>query len=463
MKNNPTTSATDDASSFPAPFGPGQIKIAETTRDITPYAGLASFLAWLGKIGFAKAVASHLPFSYASPNAIALPHTLLAFLVTVLLGGGRFAHCSSLRFDRALHTLMGIPRFPGQDAMRRFFRAFDQPRIEAFWRPLWAWLMTHLAPVPGGFSLDLDSTVFTREGRQQGAAKGYHPRRPGRLSHHPLLAVLAENAFVLHAWLRPGNTTAGRGVVEFLKETLAQLPATWKIRTLRADSGFFDQRLLTHLEGLGLNYVISARLTPQVKSGLRSCVTWTRLDDDRDVGEFTAHLLGWDKPRRFVMIRTRIRENTRKAGRLLLDVPGHSYSVFVTNRTEDPATLWRDYNGRCTVEQRIEELKNDLHADGFCTDKFYATESAFLGVLFAYNLQNAYHRRACPQAGHRKPSTIRSEILVAGGLVTMLGETVMLRIARGWGGLKKHKPLLERVLNFENPTAPLLPQPEPSG
>jgi hypothetical protein len=57
-----------------------------------------------------------------------------------------------------------------------------------------------------GFSLDLDSTVFLREGNQQGAAKGYNPRRPGRKSHHPILAVLAEMPTVLHTWLRPGNT-----------------------------------------------------------------------------------------------------------------------------------------------------------------------------------------------------------------------------------------------------------------
>ena len=39
---------------------------------------------------------------------------------------------------------------------------------------------------------------------------------------------------------------------------------------------------------------------------------------------------------------------------------------------------WRDYNGRACVEQRIEELKHDLAADGFCLQPFYATEAAFL-------------------------------------------------------------------------------------
>jgi len=51
--------------------------------------------------------------------------------------------------------------------------------------------------------------------------------------------------------------------------------------------------------------------------------------------------------------------------------------------------VWRDYNGRATVEQRIEEMKNDLHADGFCTKAFFATEAAFLGVVLSYNLLSA--------------------------------------------------------------------------
>jgi len=90
----------------------------------------------------------------------------------------------------------------------------------------------HFAAPSEGFSLDLDSTIFQRIGSQQGAAKGYNPQRPGRNSHHPLLAVLAEAPCILHAWLRSGNTGASRGIAEFLKEALALLPAGWKVRTV---------------------------------------------------------------------------------------------------------------------------------------------------------------------------------------------------------------------------------------
>jgi len=36
----------------------------------------------------------------------------------------------------------------------------------------------------------------------------------------------------------------------------------------------------------------------------------------------------------------------------LLDLPGYVFRVFVTNRHDSPLEIWRDYNGRATVELR---------------------------------------------------------------------------------------------------------------
>jgi Transposase DDE domain group 1 len=235
MLTKPFASAQNGAFNLVALVGGAQVQIQSTTKAVTPFAGLASFFAWLRQIGLPGQVEAAMPFSYSSPNAIPLTHTFLAFLTSVVAGAARFAHSGWLRSDSALHALMGVDRFPGDDSIRRFFHRFTQAGVEAFWRPLWRWQLAMLAPPAGGFTLDLDSTIFQRGGAQEGAAKGYNPKRPGRLSHHPLLAVLAEAPCVLHAWLRSGNTTAGRGVVAFLAEALALLPEGWKLRCLRAD------------------------------------------------------------------------------------------------------------------------------------------------------------------------------------------------------------------------------------
>jgi hypothetical protein len=50
-------------------------------------------------------------------------------------------------------------------------------------------------------TLDLDSTVMTRYGEQEGAARGYNPRKPGRHSHHPLMAFIADARMIANLWL----------------------------------------------------------------------------------------------------------------------------------------------------------------------------------------------------------------------------------------------------------------------
>jgi len=442
-------------------FGDAKLVLDETPKAISPFGGLASFISFLGQIGFAGAVQRHLPFAEpTSNNAIPLAHSLIAFLMSVVVGARRFAHCEWLRADRVLHAMLGLARFPSDDTIRNFFLRFKQADIEAFWRPLWRGLLRLVKCPTAGFSLDLDSTVFGREGNQEGARKGYNPRRKGRNSHHPLLAVLAEAHFVLHGWLRSGNTGAARGVIPFLQEALALLPeGTW-IRTVRADSGFFDGEFLGFLEERALPYVVVARLTSTLKHRCAGIKEWTVLDEHHDAGEFAVKLFGWSKARRFVVVRERIRETKAAVGRRLIEVPGYTLRMWVTNRSEGACELWRDYNGRACIEQRIEELKHDLAADGFCLQPFYATESAFLAVLCTFNLLSLYQHQTTPESPYRQPGTLRVAVFLCGAVLGVMGREVVVKLSAAWGGLSKHKPLVEAALNWLNVASPKLIPPE---
>src|ERR1700757_2949197 len=249
-------------------------------------------------------------------------------MLSVIAGAQRFPHTNQLRADRALHALLGMKRFPSDDTILNYFRRFTQAEIERFWRPLWRWLISRLPPVEKGFSLDLDSTIFSRHGsQQQGAARGYNPRRPGRLSHHPLLAVLTEANFVLHSWLRSGNTGAGQGVVHFLSEALSLLGKEPPIRCVRADAGFYADSFLSFLEERSLPYIVVARLTTYLKSRLHQISDWQALDATYSVSEFRFKLWNWQTLRRFVVLREQIRPNKAAVGRKLLDVPGYTFRI----------------------------------------------------------------------------------------------------------------------------------------
>lgn len=442
-------------------FGQAKLVLDETPKAISPFGGLASFISFLGQIGFAREVQRRLPFAEpVSNNAIPLAHSLTAFLMAVVVGAQRFAHSEWLRADRVLHALLGLERFSSDDTIRNFFLRFSQAHIEAFWRPLWRWLLRLVKGPAAGFALDLDSTVFCREGKQEGARKGYNPKRKGRSSHHPLLAVLAEAHFILHGWLRNGNTGAARGVVPFLQEALALLPEGMWLRTVRADSGFFDGAFLDFLEARRLPYVVVARLTTTLKRRCAGIQEWTPIDEHHAAGEFTVKLFGWSKERRFVVVRERVRESQAAVGRKLIDVPGCTFRVWASNRSEAALALWRDYNGRACVEQRIEELKHDLAADGFCLQPFYATESAFLAVLFTFNLLSLYQHQTTPAAPYRQPGTLRVAVFLCGAVLGVMGRDAVIKLSAAWGGLRKHKPLVDATLDWLNAPSPKLIPPE---
>src|SRR6266478_2831897 len=84
-------------------------------------------------------------------------------------------------------------------------------------------------------------------------------------------------------------------------------PEKHALRVVRADAGFFDQQLLGFLEQRGLSYIIVARLTLWLKREAARVTAWRALDEHYAAGEFFLQLFGWDRPRRFVVIRERLR------------------------------------------------------------------------------------------------------------------------------------------------------------
>ena len=433
-----------------------KVVVRETERALTPFGGMVVFLAFLNKVGFVQKVMDCMPVIHRSPNSIPPAQTYIAFLISVAAGARRLAQTSWLRGDKALHGLLGVTRFPSDDTIRNLFLRFGMKEGQEFFEPMTEWLMERLAARADGYSLDLDSTVFERHGEQQeGALKGYNPRRPGRLSHHPLLAVWAESHFIMHSWLRSGNTGTARGVTEFLKEALALWGARAALRVVRADAGFFDQELLEFLEERGLAYIVVARLTQYVKREVTRITDWRALDENYAVGGCEVQLMGWKRRRRFVVVRERVREAKASLGKKLIDWPAYTFRVFVTSLPTPPEEIWRDYNRRADMENRIAELKHDLAADRFCLKDFHATEAVFRSVLLLYNLLSEF-RLASGLPQHKEPATLRSQVFLCGAELERHGDSTTLLLSTAWGGLKQRISLLTSILAWVFPNSPKL-------
>ena len=156
-----------------------------------------------------------------------------------------------------------------------------------------------------------------------------------------------------------------------------------------------------------------------------------------------------------MVIREQVREGRDSVGRKLIDVPGYTFRVFVTSCADPPEEIWRDYNRRADMENRIAELKHDLGADGFCLKQFFATEAAFRAVLLLFNLL-AEFQRAAGLPVYRQPATLRTQVLTCGAILGRAGRRLVIHLSESWGGLKTRIPLLDSILNWEIPTSPKL-------
>lgn len=426
--------------------------LRETGRALTPFGGLVTLVELLRQLDFLGTVRASLPFRYRSNHRTDPEYTFLAFLLGVAAGARRFAHLQMLRCDEALRQLCAGPAFPCDDTVRNFFQRFGQAEVERFFPPLTRWLLAQQQP--RACLLDVDSTVFQRYGRQQGAVRGYNPTRRKGACHHPLLAFISEPMLVLHSWLRSGNAADAGGAVPFMQEALALLPAGWRVAGLRADAGFFDQQLLALLEQRTIPYVVVVRQKGTVRSAVHGVRQWQDVAAGCAVGEFRLQLPTWSRERRFVVVRLRLKETEPS----LVDAPRYDYRVFVTSRDEPAEWVWRHYDQRAAIEPRISELKEDLAADDFCLRGFFPTEAALRSVLLLFNLLSVLQalRPNAHTQPQLRPATLRQQLFTCAAAAGRSGHKFVLFLARCWGGLHTRKSLLENIAALQNRTSPKL-------
>ena len=269
------------------------------------------------------------------------------------------------------------------------------------------------------YTLDFDSTVIVREGNQEGVAKGYNPKRPGRPSHHPLLAFISDVRIIANYWLRPGNTSASTNYLSFLEDTLSRLQNK-KVGLIRMDSGFFSENIMNYLGNNKLLHIIACRFNNRIKYSLTHETTWVEVTDGLDISETTYKSDSWEKPRRIIMVRQEIEKHPMAAGKQIKqlelfedeeDFGKYRYSCYVTNLTLPAKVVYDTYRGRADFENRIKELKYDFSLDDFVSHNFWATEACGNFIIMAYNFMLLFRHALINFDKRPFLKTIRYELL----------------------------------------------------
>ncbi len=431
---------SNDSSSAPTE----RLSIRYTSKPVSGWGGLLLAFRYFERQGVRELLSRALPDGRRSPNQIPVVTMALSLFATVLTGGRRFAHAERVREDEVVKQLLGAKRLPTAMTLTRYFGGFVRSQVEQLAGVLAQHTRAQLAASSGKDVLDLDSTVFERYGRQQGSLKGHNPRKHGRPSHHPLLAMLARHRLVLHSWLRSGNSGSARGVSGFLAEALARVPEDFVIEALRADAGFFVREFLEELERKRLPYAIAVRTTKLVQHAIVGLTDWQAIDRGLDVAETRYQPPSWKSSRRIVVVRERIRERPEAKGRRLFDLPGYTFHTVVTTLDRSAIEVWRFYNGRADCENRLKELKHDYGADGFCLNAFDGTEAVFRLICALYNLVAAFKADVTHDPAPQL-SRLRTKHFVTGAIVGRDGREIVLRLGVRGRYRERFATLLERI------------------
>jgi hypothetical protein len=185
-----------------------------TDHPITVWAGVILLRVYFEWIKLREELDETLvEFRKRSNNQIASVEVMLSWFYGLALGAERFEHFTRYRRDRLLGELLGIKRFCSPDTLRRLFLRFHYREVTEASERLMRFSLARMRPILIGHTVDLDSTVLCRYGEQEGSLKGYNPNKPGRRSHHPLVAFLAEGRRLLWASMRSGNSSSANGCV----------------------------------------------------------------------------------------------------------------------------------------------------------------------------------------------------------------------------------------------------------
>ncbi|WP_138751404.1 IS1380 family transposase [Paenibacillus sinopodophylli] len=424
------------------------LKTEFSVRNATNFAGSKVILGFLEAIHLNQALQT-LGLAKAA-NAIYPTHRIFQYLIIGwLLGCERLFHFVWLQEDALVkHALGG--RLPHHTLLNKELLRLGAAHDEL--APALRKLNVEMiAPrLPDSLILDLDSTVETVYGNQQGAEVGFISQKRGRKSYHPLLVYEGQSRMLLGATLRPGNTSSSTDVLSFVEQTLDVL-GDRKVCYARFDKGFGGEDFYAFWEAQQIGYVGKMKWTERLLQQVQACEHWTRFVDDEWVIEglvLCYQATTWKKARRVAVIRKMQRFDGDQS-MLELDLLWQ-YEAMVTTEAWESIDVWRFYNQRCCMENYIKEGKNGFSIHRIPTQSFAANEIDLLLKLLAYNLFECFKHHCCdPIRQSYTKQRFRREVFRRAGLLVRHGRQTTLKLATsfrnqsGWRRMEKKSILLE--------------------
>jgi hypothetical protein len=105
--------------------------------------------------------------------------------------------------------------------------------------------------------IDIDTTVETIYGNQQGGRKGHNTKNRGKKGYRAVLCFIEQTRECLIGKLRKGETISGKQTAAFILQTKSQLPACVQKVLLRTDGEFQSWESAQAAISCGYDFIIA--------------------------------------------------------------------------------------------------------------------------------------------------------------------------------------------------------------
>ena len=409
------------------PVGLDAVRVVFDDDRVVSDAGIALVATLAGRLGIERLAGRCVRLRRDRPGACNAGRKVMALIFAMVLGADSIDDCTLLRAGRTRRLLGGW--LPAPSTLGTFLRAFTFGHVRQLDRVLAetltrAW-RAGAGPGDERLVVDVDSFVGEVHGYQkEGVGFGYTKQR----GYHPMLASRADTGEVLHVRLRKGQAASPRGVVRFVDELIARVRRAGAAgeKLLRADSAFWNNKLIARLENAGWRYSISVRLQFWVKDALEAIPesAWAPLQDypadgEAQIAETTV------KDKRLIVRRTRL------VGPQAELWPDWRYFPLITNRTEALETVESEHRQHAVVELTIRDLKGQALAH-FPSGRFNANSAWTVIACLAHNLLRWSALIGMPGETVRAAHTFRRRLLQIPGRLTRSARQWTLHLPARW-------------------------------
>ena len=405
-------------------------------------------------IGLSHLVNQHLTVA-RSPNCVYATDQLIDHLVDcIVLGHTRFSHIEALQFDPGYQIVKGLDRFPDESTFRKFLSELDAEHLSQLIAVNRALLHQKARGEETRLIwIDIDDTVITLFGEQEGGAVGYNPRYHGRPSLKARVGFISGTGELLHVDLCSGNNHGMKDFLTFIQEIEALLPPQYIIEGIRADCGFADPAVMEYAEQQGWSYIFKLPKKATVKKAIaylqQHPAFWESLAEEAEEIRFATEddhwaaadipilLGGWERARRCVIYRESHETEQTTQDQLTLMLTTYTFQAIITNTEDKPLPLLRSYNQRANVENRIDELKEGYAVEQNSQHALLRNQIFCQLKVLAYNLVTWFKQVALPDEMQTcEIKTVRRAILKIPGNVVGSGRYRHIRMPE-WPRLRE--------------------------